>query len=253
MSLSLIAPQSGFVPGSLVTRHPLEYEGAIAEIQRFRGRIYAHDKAIPVSALDASGRHRSELDYHAWHIVARNADGLICGVIRVPIYKIGTELALFELHHALDRMEPALQTLYGNVIRDFLNHSARDYSFVCEPGGWAVDKHLCNRLTGVTLAAAIWALGAHFGGYCAIATATTKHHAADILTKMGGFNPLAGTPYAHFYDVFFRSGMAFVFFQSDSFNAQFTGLIAKADDQLTMVQKVEETRILSGRYEAAYV
>lgn len=222
MNLSLIAPASGAVPPALSAWRSTHHESAIADIQRFRGRIYVHDEALPLSALDSSGRHCSDLDYQSWHIVARDAEGHICGVMRMPIYPIDTPIESLLLHKTLERMEPDRRRLYTYTAQRFIDRStARGYTHLCEAGGWAVDKHRCDRNTGLSLAAASWMLLRCFGQGICLSTVTVKHHAADLLKRMGGFNELEGTPHARFHDPFFRCDIELVFFHADIINPAF--------------------------------
>ncbi|CCH55849.1 hypothetical protein BN8_05140 [Fibrisoma limi BUZ 3] len=237
MNLSLIAPASGFVPDALAHHFLPDPEPAIADIQRFRGRIYAQDSAIPLSALDSLGRHRSEVDYRSWHIVARDAQGQISGVLRLPIYPIDTPIESLLLNQTLERMQPEQRHLYRYVLQRFIDRSVTaGYPCVAEPGGWAVDRTRCGRQTGINLVTTGWAIGEYYGHYVAASTVTVKHHAADLLKLMGGFNELAGTPNARFHDPYFRCDIELVFFYSDKVSGRFGEMVEKIKEDLLKSQ-----------------
>lgn len=231
MNLSLIAPHAGALPIIAPTLTAGEYEQTIADIQRFRGRIYVQDEAIPASALDGSGRHYNKLDYSSYHIVARTHEGAITGVMRVPLYVSGAAVWFMQLYHVLERMEPGPKALYSSAIQQFIDQSATTYPFIVEPGGWAVDRQISEKLTGTTLVAATWAFCQLIGGAVAVATATVKHNSAALLKMMGGINCLEGTSNARFYDPFHRCELEIVYFRSDRVNPRFAAMVEEIKGQ----------------------
>ncbi|WP_266368041.1 hypothetical protein [Tellurirhabdus rosea] len=233
MNLHLVPPRWGLLPEALGSLRVPDYESTIDEIQRFRGRIYVQDEALPPTALDLTGRHRSTLDYRAWHLVTRNPQGLTMGVMRVPFYVAGTPVDEFGFAKVLERMNRTEQIFYKTTIQQFIDESAQaGYTAVGEPGGWAVDKALCNRQTGLNLALATFALHRLQGRTVAVATATVKHHAADLLKMLGAFNPFEGTGHARFYDPFFRCEMEFLFVYAEKVAERFEGVVVKLMDHL---------------------
>src|SRR5579872_5624370 len=58
------------------------YDDLLAEMQRFRGRVYASDGAVRASELTADGRHRLAVDDRSWHILSLNDQGQVCGCLR---------------------------------------------------------------------------------------------------------------------------------------------------------------------------
>ncbi|GAA4412991.1 hypothetical protein GCM10023187_40760 [Nibrella viscosa] len=231
MTLSLIAPYAGALP--IVASMPTTdaYEQTIAEIQRFRGRIYVQDQAIPASALDRSGRHYTKLDYASYHVIIRNQEGAITGVMRIPTYVSGAAVWFLQLYHVLERMEPGQKALYSFAIQHFIDQSASKYPFIVEPGGWAVDRQISEKLTGTVLAASCWAFCQLIGGAVAVATATVKHNAADLLRMMGGINCLQGTTNARFFDSFHQCELELIFFQSDKINPRFAAMVEAIKEQ----------------------
>lgn len=64
-TLSVVAPRSSAtVPGRFrtVVSDRDRRELTLSRVQRFRGRVYLDDGAIPADALDSDGRHRSAVD-----------------------------------------------------------------------------------------------------------------------------------------------------------------------------------------------
>src|SRR5438045_3054665 len=60
---------------------PRRYERLLAEMQRFRGRLYVQDGAIEEAQL-TSGKHQLETDEDSWHLLILNAADEVCGCIR---------------------------------------------------------------------------------------------------------------------------------------------------------------------------
>src|SRR5262245_32029367 len=56
---------------------PRRYNQLLAEMQRFRGRIYSADGAISAGELTSDGRHCLAVDEEAWNILSLNSNNEI--------------------------------------------------------------------------------------------------------------------------------------------------------------------------------
>src|SRR5215468_3893101 len=83
--------------------NPAEHMAAISEVQRFRGRVYVADGAIPTSALDEEGRHYQEFDFENYHLCLRNSDGEIGGCIRIRVHDLAVAVRDLRLYEVIGR------------------------------------------------------------------------------------------------------------------------------------------------------
>src|SRR5215831_7083307 len=73
-----------------------EHLAAVSEVQRFRGRVYVEDGAIPAGELDEEGRHYQEFDFENYHLCLRDAEQRIRGCFRLRLHEQTVRSA--ELH-----------------------------------------------------------------------------------------------------------------------------------------------------------
>lgn len=234
MNLTLVAPLEGpeMNDWPFTFKETSNYEAIIVELQRFRGRIYRQDNAIPASALDSTGRFYNHIDYRSWHIIARNQGGEMSGVLRLNLHKSNTAVEELHLYEVLERMNPDNKKLYYDSLQEFIYKTAGNHPFICEPGGWAVDITRCESTTGLCLAASAWALQQLVGGWPAIASATVKHKAAELLKLMGGIHALNDPTLSRFYDPYYRSDLEIIFFIPEFVSPRFVKLINNIKAQL---------------------
>jgi hypothetical protein len=241
VDLTIVAPSVAQVPDWLsnVLANERVYQEVIEEIQRFRGYVYVQDKAIPSSALDEQGRHYSEYDYRAWHIIFRERRQELCGAIRVGLVDYGDygdteesdplQVLQFLSHIPSDTKAP-LET----AVRRFLDNCRTLAPSICEPGAWAVAEDVRKSRVAPILAASIWSLGRVMGGGIGVATATTRHGSADILKKMGGFDLfLNGMPLVPFYDSYHQCYIELIGFDSDYLNPRLEPTVAEVQDYIS--------------------
>ncbi|QHT65244.1 hypothetical protein GXP67_00420 [Rhodocytophaga rosea] len=226
MNLTLVAPLEGQEMNvwPFTFKKTSEYEVIIAELQRFRGRIYRQDNLIPASALDVTGRFYSPVDYRSWHIIARNQEGEMRGVLRLALHKRNIAVEELHLYPVLERMKPSHKKLHSDALQAFINQAAANHAFIGEPGGWAVDTTRCVSNTGLFLVASAWALQ-QIVGWPAIANANVNHKAADLLKLMGGINNLPDSKLSRFYDPYYRSHVEIILFSPQLVSPRFRKLI----------------------------
>jgi hypothetical protein len=185
--MGVIAPSE--LPLPAVFRNPcpdrLFYEATIAEIQRFRGRVYLEDGAIAASALDGQQRHFSDWDYRSWHLFILDPQTEICGCMRITSFRPlhHSELKLFEL---IQRMDAARGGRYAAALQSILNDNQALGLKTSEIGGWAVTETLRNTSKAMLLASAVWSLAQIVGRHVGFASATQRNRSAEILRRLGG-------------------------------------------------------------------
>jgi hypothetical protein len=162
------------------------YEDLLADVQRFRGRIYLADGALRPTDLDNSGRHRLDADRFSWHVVALDGHGKVCGCSRYRIHRRDADFselgvsraALAESAEWRGRLVESVEHL-RNLARQ------RGIDFV-EVGGWAISEELRRTTEAIRIALGTYALANMLGGCIGITTATVRHHSGTVLRKIGG-------------------------------------------------------------------
>jgi hypothetical protein len=226
-TLALLPPRSGGTPPDFetVAVDPRHYEDCIAAVQRLRGRVYVQDGAIPPSALDDDLRHRSNLDYDCWHLLMLNWEGHVAGCIRVRLYDGGVDVRHLQVWEVVRRMPDGTRERYARAIRRLRDESLSDGLWFGEVGGWAVSEQVRTGTVGVTLAVALWPFCRLLGGVAAVATATTRHNSAKILTRLGGASITDhGEPLGPFDDPYFGCQMNLLGFDSRRLSPRYEGL-----------------------------
>src|SRR5262249_48928066 len=103
-----------------------EHKAAISEVQRFRGRVYLADGAIPASALDEERRHYQEFDFENYHLCLRNLDGEIGGCIRLRLHNLAAEVRDLRLYEVIERMPSDLADLCRAALTSLFEFSQRE-------------------------------------------------------------------------------------------------------------------------------
>jgi hypothetical protein len=212
----VVAPRSGDIPPAFVNLCPDAelHEALIGDIQRFRGRVYCADGAIPASALDAQGRHSSPVDHDSWHLLLLEKDGSVSGCVRATSSTGSARPSGLNLHEMIARMGEGADR-YAGAVKAFLADGSRLGRGVLEVGGWAVHEGFRNSTRVPILALACWSLLQLLGGCVALSSATRRNQSADMLRRLGGF-PLADNhgPLPAFYDVYHRCEIELLGFDS---------------------------------------
>jgi hypothetical protein len=239
VDLTVVAPSVAHVPEWLSNAlvNDAMYQNMIDEIQRFRGNVYVHDKAIPASSLDKEGRHYSDYDYQAWHIIFRDRREDLCGAIRVGLVSCtDTDVEDLQVLRFLAKMPDDQRTPLEAAVRGFLGNCRLLQPSICEPGAWAVAEDVRKGRLAPVLAASIWSLLRVVGGASGVATATTRHGSADILKKMGGFDLiLNGVPLVPFYDSYHACYMELVGFDSSYLNPRLEATVTEVQEYMGLL------------------
>lgn len=204
---------------------PAERHGAIEAIQRFRGRTYLTDGAIPSESLDDTGGHRSAADHGCWHIVALDSDRL-CGCIRLSVVAAHADLRELQLASVIDRLAPAARLRVWEAVEQHSQWSTSTYGQFGEVSGWAVAAGNRRSSTSIILPLACWSLYRILGNVAPIAVATTRHGSAHILKRLGGFDlSAAGSKLDPFYDEYYRCDLQILGFDSRCPDVRYAGVV----------------------------
>src|SRR5438093_1166108 len=225
LELSVIPPLNQMSSGS---DELFNGQQLVSYIQRFRGNIYVEDGAIPQSALDLQGRHRSEFDFYCYHICLRTVTGELAGALRVRLYGNDITPSGLNLYALVVRSAPEIRPTLVKAIAETLQEARNQGLKVGEVGGWAVDRTLSGSANGILLPLAGWGLVRQLGNAIIIAAATSKHSSAEILVRLGGYYlRLDGRVVPEFYDPDYRCGMRLLVLNSRSIAAKYQRFIPK--------------------------
>lgn len=234
-SLCVIPPRNSAAHSS--DAGDAEYEGQISEIQRLRGHIYVKDQAIKKEALDRFGRDCTSFDYANWHIIIRDANGFLCGCIRMCFHPTAAPVNHLALHHSVARMSCNRTAIFAAAIQDFRERASTDNLLFGEVGGWAVSDEFRNTSAAVLLPIAGWALCRSVGDALILGAATSRHRSADILKRIGGFAlPLTADQPSTYFDPYFGCEMELLGFDSRLPSPKYARLI---DDTVALVSQME--------------
>jgi hypothetical protein len=171
---------------------PAEHRAAISEVQRFRGRVYVADGAIPANALDEEGRHFQQFDFENYHVCVRNSEGKIGGCIRIRLHEPTVEVRALRLHEVIERLPSDVAELCSGALTSLFRFSRREGVRIGEVGGWAIDEALRRCRVSMLLPIASWSLYQTIGNAIVFASATTRHQSSACLRRVGGFTLLHG-------------------------------------------------------------
>jgi hypothetical protein len=240
INLSLLPPEastaSTLPPGlTAFLSSPSLHEARLADIQRFRGRVYFQDGAIPKEALDEEGRHRLESDPQCWHLSMSDTVGAIRGCLRLrPVYP-SIDLTQLEVNRVLARMEPASRDRFLRVMEQYSRQALADGLDFGEVGGLAVAEELKQSSAALILVVAGWAVARLLGGMIGVATPTVRHNSAKMLQRIGAF-PFCGVDgiLAPYYDPYYRCEIQMLAFDSRKLAPEFEPLAEQIRLQLLL-------------------
>ncbi len=221
------------------------YDNLLAEMQRFRGRIYAGDGAIPASELTVDGRHKLAVDDHSWHVLSLDRDGRICACLR---YLEETRAAGFD--DLLVRHAPMAQSARGLEFRQAVElEMARAKQMRMgfgEVGGWAVAERYRGTFEPLRIILATYGLLELLGGCVGVATATFRHKSAMILRRIG-LAPLTsgGADLPPFFDPHYDCQMELLRFDSRFPNPKYREAVRELSVSLISAPVIRRENILS--------
>lgn len=217
--LEVIAPWSHATLGAFAgeSLDSIEaYENKIHNIQRFRGRVYVADQAIPADTLDPTGRHVSAMDYDCWHLVLTDIAGVLHGCMRIRRYGRDVKLEDLNIRHTLGRLEDEQAATYRAAIERFMAETRAAGATLTEAGGWAVSEEARRSQACIGMVLAVWSLNRLMGHSRSLAPTTVKHHTVKIHHRLGGFalTDAAGNRLEQYYDRVHRCDMEIVAFDT---------------------------------------
>ena len=203
------------------------HRAAISEIQRFRGRVYVTDGAIPAGALDEEGRHYQEFDFENYHLCLRDLRRQIRGCLRLRLHEPAVQVRDLRLSEVIERMPAELAELSHRAVTSLFALSQREGIRVGEVGGWAVDEGLRNSRVSVLLPVGCWAVYPLLAHVLAVASTTSRHQSSAILKRIGGF-PLvnAGKELPRFMDDYHGCEMELLGFDSRKPDPKYEKIVA---------------------------
>jgi hypothetical protein len=186
LQLRILAPSLANVPSTLTNAwvDPALHAKQICAIQGLRGTVYREYDPI-ANQLLPDGRHYLQTDLQSWHILLQDTcEQQAAGCVRYrPIQGGYEELSVNQSALARShRYGPLLRTA---IERDIAATSNAGMHYA-EVGLWALRPEARCSSAAVNLALTAFILAEHLDGGMGITTATTRHHSASILRRLGG-------------------------------------------------------------------
>lgn len=239
--LVLLAPTtcSHKPPFRNVTVDRERYSRLLSEMQRLRGAIYLKDGAIPPAALGPDGCHRQPADRSSWHILLISADGRVKGAVRCLLHANPFSYHRLGVSSASMARSPKWGLLFRRAVERELAIAESASLAYFEVGGWALSEDVRCTSEALRIVLSTYGLGQLFGGALGITTATTRHHSARILRKLGG-RPLAlgSTVLPSYFEPRYGCEMEVLRFDSAAPNPRFVHHIDELRAQLAGAQVI---------------
>ncbi len=222
--LILLAPGSGEIPAKFdqSVYDAKLYDDLLAGMQRLRGSVYLEDGAISANELTADGRHLSSADSEAWHVLAVDNTGRVCGCARYLSHDNSTSFHDLVLKSSALAQDPQWGGRLQAAVESELALAQRMGVPYVEAGGWALDESARCSSEALRIALASYALARNLGGCVGISTVTVRHCSASILQKLGGqFLEHNGVAMPLYYDPQYQCDMAMLRFESGMANPRY--------------------------------
>lgn len=231
LQFKILAPSYGEVPESLarVSLDSRLHANALFDIQLLRGCVYREYGPIAAQLL-ADGRHYQTVDAQSWHIVLHDANHRILGCSRYRPVEGGFEQL------GASQSAIAQSQRFGPILRSAIEHQmgqARQRRVQYgEVGAWALRPEVRCSTAAVNIALMTFVLAEQLGGGLGITTATTRHHSASILRRMGG-RRLAELP--AYYDPKYGCVIEILQFSSANLDGQFAERVRRLRTEIGKV------------------
>jgi hypothetical protein len=234
LKFKILAPSAGEVPDafSRINGCRAEHDRLLSKVQRLRGDVYR--EYGPVAAqLTSDGRHEQGIDPASWHIVLEDACGDVVGCSRYREIKQGFR----QLGASHSPIAPTQR--YGQLLRLELENqisSARRRNVQYgEAGAWALRPEIRCSTAAINSVLMTFALAEQLGGGLGVTTATTRHHSAAILKRLGG-RRLDGLP--AYYDPAYGCHIEIIQFDSATLGPQYAARVERMRAELLDVEVV---------------
>jgi predicted GNAT family N-acyltransferase len=219
------------------------YENTLAEMQRFRGRVYVSEGNLAPADL-SNGRHFQAIDYKSWHLVTIDECGSVVACSRLVCHRPHAQFSeLLVSHTALAHNEGWGRPLRSAVEGEIRSARQAGMQFA-ELGGWAVSRELRCSTEAVRMLLSGYALGEVIGGIRGITTANIRHNSSSILRRIGG-SPLQmnGSDLPTFYEPQYRSELEILRFDSSQPNLRYRGHIDQCRAALQSVMVISSVSV----------
>ena len=205
----------------------LRYGGLLADMQRFRGRVYLKDGAIHASDL-IDGGHKLSIDEHSWHVRSLDSGGRIRGCLRYLAHRNARSLDDLWVRDAALADCPTFGSHFRRAVEAEIRHAREMKLGFGEVGGWAVGEAFRRTLEPLRVILTSYALGQLLGGCTGVATATFRHGSAGILRRIG-LDPLqwGGAALPPYYDKRYGCQMEVLRFDTRSPHSKYQGQVAE--------------------------
>lgn len=232
--LVLLAPPGAELPRAF-RNVPTETSGhsdLLEEIQRLRGRTYLQDEAIGPDELTPDGRHVTDEDWRAWHLVTLR-HGRVAACVWYLSHDETTRASDLRVNSCALAGMPEWNAPLQQAVESELARARQHHLRYVELGGWAVAED--NRCSGdgLVLALATYSLGRAFGGALGLTTATVRHASSHILRRLGGTSlESEGRPLPAYYDPQYGCDMEVLRFDSRQPNPRYDNVINELQQHL---------------------
>ncbi len=215
------------------------YAHVLAEVQRFRGKVYVSEGNLLPGDLSIEGRHVQSADYKGWHLVTLDENNSVAACARMIFHDHSSRFSdLLVSHSALSRSDRWGSLLRQAVEAEIGSARRRQIRFG-ELGGWAVARHLRCTAEAVRLVLAGYALGQVLGGVLGLSTVNVRHHSASILRRIGGLPLLAGgVELPAFYEPQYRAELEILLFDAHQPNPRYENHIQQCRTALAEIMVI---------------
>jgi hypothetical protein len=183
----VLPPQDALIPEVFwnVDTANRRYDGLLADMQRFRGRVYLADGAIREDALTKDGRHHVAIDHASWHVLSLDDEGRVCACLRYLEEAHARRFDDLWVKHAAVSRSPKYGTSFREAVEREMKLARLMKIGFGEVGGWAVAEERRWTLEPLNIILATYALLEMLGSCTGLATATFRHGSASILRRIG--------------------------------------------------------------------
>jgi hypothetical protein len=225
---------------------PVRHDALVAEMQRFRGMVYAGDGAVQKSDLTSDGRHKLAVDERSWHVLSLDRANRVSACLRYVDESRASDFDdLWIRHAALSRL-PALGRKFRGAVESGMKLARRLGMGFGEVGGWAVAEAHRHTIEPLRIILATYGLLRLLGGALGVATATFRHGSAPILRRIGLTSLAAGgeelPPY---FDPHYGCEMEVLQFDSRHPAAKYENWVAELAAALAMAPVICREKIKS--------
>jgi len=215
------------------------HDEIIADIQRFRGGIYLQDGAIHKEQLSGDGRHETDEDSKAWHMVLLNKQRQIGACALYLEHQNSVDPQELRVRHCPLAEGGEWRPKLWKAIKRELSQAREENLAYAELGGWAVAPESRRTSGPLTMALGVYGFSRRHGGALGMTTATFRHCSAVILQRLGGSRfEIDGETLPPYYDPRYKCMMEMLRFDSRRPNPKYIDLIDQLRGKLADVQVI---------------